>query len=130
MGERGLCKADVTGSTPVSSTTVIGVIGCGVVGTAVAQGFSRVTEVRVHDKEQPSESLESVVRACHVIFVCVPTPPFSDGGIDDTAVWDVMHGIAEWQLPGRRPLVVLKSTVVPGTTDKIVSVIPEACSAL
>lgn len=66
----------------------IGVIGCGMVGSALVNGFKVESpdycDVRIHDSKkseiiigkwkQKTESLEDVVKNSEFIFVCLPTP--------------------------------------------------------
>ncbi len=67
------------------------------------------------------ESMRELARAAQCIFLCVPTPPGRGGHINlaplRAAVRELGHEIA--RLEGYR-LVVVKSTVVPGTTETVV----------
>ena len=98
----------------------IGIIGNGFVGSAVAQGFAQWANVRIYDSE-PSRSTHSwdeVARLSEIIFVCVPTPmDDSDSGRQDLSILDSVM----WDLDrtaSTNATVVIKSTVVPGTTLK------------
>jgi len=91
------------------------------VGTAVAKGFRiKGTEAMCYDKYKGENlpSLDDVVTKCDAIFVCVPTPQAEDGGIDLSILDSVIARMAtitkQNQLPGK--LVIIKSTVTPGTT--------------
>jgi len=96
----------------------IGVIGYGYVGKAVEYGFSPSNEILVHDKFLPSKGLEEVVNGSDFVFICVPTP--MDAGytrIDLSIVEEVVgNAVAIAKASGRSPVIVIKSTVVPGTT--------------
>lgn len=99
----------------------IGVVGMGVVGTALATGFRmKGYEVRCYDKYKSGDttSLDNVVSNCKVIFVCVPTPQAEDGGIDLSILDSVIAEIATIakQNPLTDKFIVIKSTVTPGTT--------------
>lgn len=86
----------------------IGVIGDGFVGHAVSEGFkSHGFEVKVWDKFKESNYFEEVER-CDFIFICVPTP-YKDG-IDLSVVDETFE-----RLKNYRGVVVIKSTVIPGT---------------
>lgn len=57
---------------------------------------------------------------CDIIFICVGTPSKKDGSIDLTQVLSVAKLIAkEIMLTKKRILIVMKSTVIPGTTLEI-----------
>lgn len=64
-------------------------------------------------------------------LVCVGTPSLESGGIDDGALRTVMGEIGA-ALRGKkeRHLVVLRSTVLPGTTEKVALPILESASGL
>lgn len=49
---------------------------------------------------------------CDVAFVCVPTPVKEDGFLDVSIVESVVKRAEE-------PLIVIRSTVMPGTTDRL-----------
>ena len=50
--------------------------------------------------------------ACAMGVVCVPTPQAPDGSCDTTYVRDTIEKLSS-------PLIVIKSTVTPGTTDEL-----------
>ena len=95
----------------------IGVIGNGFVGGAVAAFFREHYPVAVHDKD-PSRSGASFQEALDtdVVFLCVPTP--TENGCQDSGhVQGVVGSIAA---SGKRPVVAIKSTALPGTTEELV----------
>ena len=102
----------------------IGIVGRGFVGSAVEFGFSPNVgcdaEVRVHDKD-PNKSLhplEETVNQSDFIFVSVPTPANADGSINLDVVYQAFEDIA--RVNNRKDnVILLRSTVVPGTTRKI-----------
>ena len=61
----------------------IGVIGCGVVGSAVADGMSHVFDVLRYDIKKENRNCDSikelVLKADGPIFICVPTPMDKNG---------------------------------------------------
>lgn len=65
------------------------------------------------------EACESTKQFSGLFFVCVPTPMKSDGSADISIVESVISEIHStphnWEAPHR--VIVLKSTVPPGTTD-------------
>jgi UDPglucose 6-dehydrogenase len=98
----------------------IGIIGQGYVGTALKIGFEDYYNVETYDKYDLSKSTRSsikrVVEFTDVIFVCVPTPMRKDGTCYTGIVEEVIREINE---TADGHIVVIKSTIPPGTTDRI-----------
>lgn len=93
-------------------------IGLGVVGGAVFHGLERIGhEVHGFDIKDPSTSIHDVIET-DAVFVCVPTPQREDGTCETKHVVTV---IAELEKLDYRGLVVIKSTVAPGTTEQLAS---------
>ena len=105
-------------------TMKIGIIGQGYVGTAIKVGFEPHYTVETYDKYdgwKTTIQLTDLVETCQVIFVCVPTPMNKDGSCHT----DIVEGIVK-KIDDRvdlanipKPTVVIKSTVPPGTTDRL-----------
>ncbi len=94
----------------------VGIIGVGMVGGALRHGFSRIDhEVSVYDTKMQGTSLSDVLHT-GIVFVCVPTPQAADGACDTSIVEKV---VADLHDAGYRGLVTIKSTVEPGTTDRL-----------
>ena len=98
----------------------IGIIGQGYVGTALKTGFKPHYNVETYDKFDLAKSTRSSIRGVvdnsDVIFVCVPTPMNPDGTCYTGIVEEVIREINE---TANGHIVVIKSTVPPGTTDKL-----------
>ena len=93
----------------------IGIIGYGFVGQAVEYGFSN-HEIHIYDKFKDFESLPVVVEKSDYIFVCLPTPIREDeSGIDLGIIDENMKEITKLT-KGTDKIIVIKSTVVPGTS--------------
>ena len=92
----------------------IGIVGYGFVGTAVEYGFKDDHNIRIYDKYQDTDSLEDVVKSSELIFVCLPTP-YKDNEIDLSIMNENMEQISRYA-DGTDKIVIIKSTVVPGTT--------------
>ena len=90
----------------------VGVIGNGFVGEAISFAFSTVADLYVYDTD-PLKSLDDLesVHTCDFVFICVPTPMFEDGSQDLSYVEDVFEKATS------KPVYILKSTVLPGTTE-------------
>ena len=103
----------------------IGIIGQGYVGSAIKVGFEPHYELETYDKYDEDKStcgLSDMVAECKVIFVCVPTPMNEDGSCHTDIVESVVEEIDERVNRYRRdikPIVVIKSTIPPGTTDRL-----------
>lgn len=99
----------------------IGIVGFGFVGKAVEYGFREGNEIFIYDKFLPSLPLEEVVKKAEVIFVGVPTPMTkSYSKIDLSIVEEVTSELVKLARKNKvEPIIVLKSTIVPGTTRRL-----------
>jgi UDP-glucose 6-dehydrogenase len=103
----------------------IGIIGYGIVGQAVEYGFSN-SEIHIYDKYKDYESLEDVAKKSDYIFICLPTPIKSDeSGIDLSIINDNVSKIMKYT-NGTDKVIVIKSTVVPGTTEGFIKKYPKS----
>ena len=93
----------------------VGVIGCGFVGEAQAFSFSPISDVKIFDidKKRANASLKETLNT-DFVFVCVPTPMKKDGTQDLSFINNVFKNAKSG------PIYIIKSTVVPGTTDKLI----------
>lgn len=96
------------------SKTKVGVIGNGFVGEAISFAFSSVAEMYIYDTD-PSKSLNDIesVHKCDFVFVCVPTPMYEDGS------QDLSYVESAFEKANEGPVYILKSTVLPGTTETL-----------
>lgn len=99
----------------------IGIIGYGFVGKAVEYGFKDSHKILIHDTALPSLSLEEVVKDSDYIFICLPTPMTSNYTKTDLSILEgVVKQVVEFStIYNVSPLIVIKSTVVPGTTSRL-----------
>lgn len=88
----------------------VGIVGAGVVGTAVQRLCG--PETVMYDPKPGCPQDKAAINHCDVVFVCVPTPMADDGSCDTSIVEDVVAWI-------QAPLIILRSTVPPGTTDRL-----------
>ena len=99
----------------------IGIIGNGFVGSAVRYGFSPNVgcdaEVKVYDKDpnKSTDKLSDVINS-DIIFLSVPTPSNLDGSMNIDIVDRALTDIDEY---GTNAVILLRSTVVPGTTREL-----------
>lgn len=96
----------------------IGIIGQGFVGNAIYQKFKNYFSVSTYDLDETkrtTNTLIEVVESSEVVFVCVPTPmKLSDESCDTSIVESVIHEI---DAINKDVIVVIKSTIPPGTTE-------------
>ncbi len=89
----------------------IAVIGHGYVGDAIFKFFGNHFDTCVVDpKYTDFEAKKLEANDCDLAIVCVPTPMSEDGSVDLSFVESTL----EWLT---KPLVLIKSTIPPGTTD-------------
>jgi nucleotide sugar dehydrogenase len=97
----------------------IGIVGGGFVGGAMYANFKGIFDVHVWDLNEEKRTIatfESFVEWSDIIFVCVPTPMNEDGSCNTSIVESVVQQIGSLD---RRKYVVIKSTVTPGTTQRL-----------
>jgi UDPglucose 6-dehydrogenase len=96
---------------------IIGIIGYGVVGQAIGQAFKMQGHaIRWYDKHKSeSESLELLIDSDY-IFVCVPTNTVNHTS-DISNVVDTVDVLDSLNYQG---LIIIKSTVLPGTTQQLI----------
>jgi UDPglucose 6-dehydrogenase len=111
----------------------VGIIGWGVVGQAVGEGFASRGSNKIFwcDKYKKGPySQAKVISESEFIFICVPTPMFSDGsGIDLSVVEEVVATIAP-KISDTDKILVIKSTVIPGTTASFKKKFPKVNFAM
>jgi UDPglucose 6-dehydrogenase len=106
-------------SSVVQRNANIGIVGYGMVGQAVAYGFSN-SKILIYDKYKESDPLETVVKNSDYIFICLPTPIKEDeSGIDLSIIDENIQKIVKYT-DGTDKIVIIKSTVVPGTTERYI----------
>ena len=90
----------------------LGIVGNGFVGEAISFAFSPIADIFIYDIDplKSTDKLESV-HDCDFVFVCVPTPMFKDGS------QDLSYVESAFENGTNKPIYILKSTVLPGTTD-------------
>ena len=99
----------------------IGIIGLGVVGSAIQHGFAKLGhDIRGHDIKH-NTSIETV-KDTDITFICVPTPSAEDGRADvsvvDSTVKELVENLAY------QGIIAVKSTVEPGTTESLIEKYP------
>jgi UDPglucose 6-dehydrogenase len=92
----------------------IGICGLGMVGGAVARVFP---DAILYDPPKGIGSIEELNKA-DVVFICVPTP-YTKDGCDTSLVEESLKILRESKI------VVIKSTVIPGTTNRLQANYPQ-----
>jgi len=101
--------------------TKVGIVGTGMVGGAMQHYLEKKEEIELflYDKGKNIGSPEEVNKA-EIVFVCVPTPYLKgDKGFDLSYVEETFN-----MLQGEK-VVVIKSTIMPGTTEMLQKKYPQ-----
>jgi nucleotide sugar dehydrogenase len=98
----------------------IGIIGQGFVGSAIREGLDDYYEVLTYDKDSSKSrnSHEEVVSNSSIVFICVPTPMRKSGECDTRILESVISDVENVDTKNE-PVLVIKSTIPPGTTDRV-----------
>jgi len=89
----------------------IGVIGVGVVGTAIEQGFRDLGHiVKTHDIKFNTR-IENVLDT-KIVFLCLPTNPDRRGECNTKPIFQVVRRLNHLKYKG---IIAIKSTIIPGT---------------
>lgn len=100
----------------------IGIIGQGFVGTAIYEGLKNYYHIGTYDIDQSKSNttLEKLVVFSDIIFQCLPTPMKSTGECDLSIVEGSLKNVDSLSKKhDRKPIVVIKSTVPPGTCQRL-----------
>src|SRR3989344_6278452 len=115
-----------------SRRAVIGIVGIGYVGGALALGAaasgfkvigvtrSDARAIRVNEQKIPNyiatTDANNLIK-CDIICICVPTPIHEDKSPDLKPLQNALAVTADYMQPGT--LVIIESTIAPGTTRNI-----------
>ena len=103
----------------------IGIIGSGFVGSAVREGMKDYFETFVFDKDpnkyRNTESIGDVIKYSDLTFLCVPTPMKKTGECDLKIINNALVEITDEVIKNDKKgfIVIIKSTIPPGTTEKL-----------
>lgn len=95
----------------------VGIWGSGNVGVATGESLKNKHSIVYYDKYKKGLQDISKIKDCEIVFVCTPTPMKSNGKIDLKIVKDSVEKINK--LVKNETIIVIKSTVIPGTTGKL-----------
>jgi len=96
-----------------SNKKIIGFIGQGWIGKNYSDDMEeRGYQVVRYSMEEPYNQNKEKIADCDIVFIAVPTPTTAKG-FDDSIVRSVV------KLVGKGKTAVIKSTILPGTTESI-----------
>jgi nucleotide sugar dehydrogenase len=98
---------------------IIGFIGQGWIGKNYADDFEeRGFNVIRYSLEEPYVKNKEAIKDCRIVFIAVPTPTRPEG-FDDSFVIKALENLAAGST------AVIKSTILPGTTEKLQGLFPD-----
>jgi UDPglucose 6-dehydrogenase len=102
----------------------LGLIGRGFVGNAIYENLKEHYPIIVYDKNEELSTCGNVRDVCHnadIVYVALPTPMKTSGQCDLSIIFNVMAQISHWYADN---IVVIKSTIPPGTCEAITKINP------
>ncbi|MDD4110206.1 MAG: hypothetical protein PHS54_01485 [Clostridia bacterium] len=101
----------------------VSIIGTGMVGGSLLKYFEdNQFEVKSYDKYKNIGSIDEVLENDY-IYICVPTPSTDDFHCDISIVENIIKEINDKKTS--RKVIIIKSTITPGTTKKLQEKYPE-----
>jgi GDP-mannose 6-dehydrogenase len=96
--------------------------------TIIEEGIAEIMAAQhAAGRISATRSAAEAVAATEVSFICVGTPPTPNGHLDLSAITKVATEIgAALRNKSARHVIALRSTVLPGTREKVVAVLAEA----
>lgn len=104
----------------------IGIIGLGFVGSAIYEYFNPIVDAKVYDINKKDVSVESLndLLDNRILFLCLPTPMKITGECDISIITSVLKDLNDICKPDNPTIVVIKSTIPPGTTNSFIDKYP------
>jgi len=98
----------------------IGFVGTGIIGKAYAEDFkNRGHQVIQYSLDKDFIKNKGKIKECEITFIAVPTPTLPDKGFDCQNIEESL------KLIGKGKIAVIKSTILPGTTDRLQKKYPD-----
>src|SRR4030042_2216149 len=88
----------------------VAVVGYGYVGKGVYNFFKDNLETVYFDPNVKGSASKEKINSCDLGVICVPTPMGKDGACDLSIIEETLEWLAT-------PLILIKSTIPPGTTE-------------
>ncbi|HPY08856.1 MAG TPA: hypothetical protein PK469_02980 [bacterium] len=103
----------------LNQKSLIGFVGQGFIGKSYADDFeARGFKVVRYTRSAPFNENKDKIAECDIVFIAVPTPTTSKGFKADI-VQEVLA------LVGKGKIAVIKSTIIPGTCEKLQKLYPD-----
>lgn len=103
-----------------------GIIGMGFLGTAITHGFGLHADIKIYDKFKAYDTLDDVIEHAEFIWMCLPTPMNMKTGEIDLGILDEnISAIHDKVSEDNNKIVIIKSTVVPGTNRRFAEKYPK-----
>ena len=88
------------------------------------EGMQEILEKTLGKQFYPTDMIYNVLEDTIAVYICVPTPSKEDGSIDLKLINEVAKSISEKLVNlVKKPIIIIKSTVIPGTTRNIKDII-------
>jgi len=114
----------------------IGIVGQGFVGSAIREGLRSFYALHTFDiakaEDFATDTIDELVKNSDIIFVCLPTPMRPSGECDTRILEKAVLEIDDLssRLDSGRKIIVIKSTVPPGTTHKLHTQSSQNCDVI
>jgi len=103
----------------LNQKAVIGFIGQGFIGKSYADDFeTRGFKVVRYAKSEPYNENKDKIAECDIVFIAVPTPTTPTG-----FNYEILQEVLA--LVGKGKMAVIKSTIIPGTCEKLQNLYPD-----
>lgn len=98
----------------------IGIVGVGVVGSAIKKGFEDLGhEVKVHDLKLNTYITD--ILDTEIVYLCLPTQPKDDGSCNTESIIWTVDALSDKYYEG---IIAVKSTIIPGTYKDLTVMFP------
>lgn len=96
----------------------VGIAGLGMVGGAVKRYFDQKPNYKVYGYDKKGIGSIEELNRTDFIYLCLPTPYIPEIGCDTSIVEEVVSQLDKGKI------IIIKSTVIPGTTQKLQEMYP------
>lgn len=93
---------------------MIGIIGLGFVGNAIATNFDTLVPLVKRDPAKGHNDSWEELKKCDGIFVCVPSPSLPDGSCDSSILEDVLSNLKDYS-----GVIISKVTATPDIYERL-----------
>ena len=114
----------------------IGIVGQGFVGSAIREGLRNFYTLHTFDiakaEDFATDTIDELVKNSDIIFVCLPTPMRPTGECDTRILEKAVLEIDDLsnRIDSGKKIIVIKSTVPPGTTHKLHTESSQNCDVI